>query len=338
MDRTERLLDLVALLLDSREPISWAELREQFPDDYGKGSDEAAERKFERDKAELLDLGIPIKWIQGDDEHRDGYVLERNAYYLPEAGLTPEEVAVLYAAGSSALASGVFPGRHDLAHALRKVGFSAGKDVPTPRLRMELGAVRMDTGEVASTLEQLWAAASARKFVEIVYRSPRGEVTRRTVDPYGLALRRGIWSLVGWCHLREGIRTFHVHRIRSIERNEQKPRTPDFDVPTDFRLDDYVAAFPWQYRFRPPVDVELTLTGELAPLAPRLFGSEEVISGDVPGTARVRVRATDLDGLLRYALSLGAACRVDAPAEAVARYREMAERVLERHRAPRGEA
>ena len=340
MDRTERLLDLVALLLDSREPISWAELREQFPDDYGKGSEEAAERKFERDKAELLELGIPIKWGQGDDEKRDGYLVDRNAYYLPEVGLTPDEVAVLYAAGSAALASGAFPGSYDLTHALRKIGFFAGGDVPTPRLRMELGAAGVDTREVASILEQLWAAASARKRAEIVYRSPRGagEVTRREVDPYGLALRRGIWSLVGWCHLRKGIRTFHVHRIRSLKMNELKPRTPDFEVPSDFRLDDYVAAFPWQYRFHPPVDVELTLTGELAPLAPRLFSSEQVLAPDTPGTSRVRVRATDLEGLLRYALSLGARCRVEGPEDAVKVHHQMATRVLERHQGPRSEA
>ncbi|MHB8877732.1 MAG: helix-turn-helix transcriptional regulator, partial [Myxococcaceae bacterium] len=55
MDRTERLLDIVALMLDSTEPISWAELRDSFPEDYGAGTDGAAERKFERDKAELLE-------------------------------------------------------------------------------------------------------------------------------------------------------------------------------------------------------------------------------------------------------------------------------------------
>src|SRR5688500_2664005 len=154
MDRTERLLDLVALLLDAREPISWAELREQFKDDYGRGSDEAAERKFERDKAELLELGIPIRWIQGDDEQRDGYVVERGSYYLPEVGLSPDELAVLYAAGSAAQASGAFPGSDDLAHALRKIGFFGGRDAPTPPLRMELGAVRTDTEALASKLEQ----------------------------------------------------------------------------------------------------------------------------------------------------------------------------------------
>ena len=92
MERTERLLDLVALLLDAREPITWAELRESFPEDYGAPSDEAAERKFERDKAEILELGIPVAYVQGDDERKDGYVVDREKYYLPEVGLTPEEL------------------------------------------------------------------------------------------------------------------------------------------------------------------------------------------------------------------------------------------------------
>src|SRR5215831_13036453 len=158
MERTERLLDLVALLLDAREPITWAELREAFPEDYGAPSDEAAERKFERDKAELLELGIPVTYIQGDDERRDGYVVDREEYYLPEVGLTPEELALLYAAGSAALASAAFPGRRDLAHALRKIGFYAGTELPSPRVRMELDAVARQE-EIAPHLELFPLAA-----------------------------------------------------------------------------------------------------------------------------------------------------------------------------------
>lgn len=329
MERTERLLDLVALLLDAREPISWAELREAFPDDYGSSSDEAAERKFERDKAELLELGIPVTYVQGDDERRDGYVVDREAYYLPPVGLTPEELAVLYAAGSSALASGAFPGRRDLAHALRKIGFFAGTELPSPRVRMELDSVQVD-GELAPRLEALWAAAGARKSMDIAYYSPRsGSVTRRKVDPYGLAMRRGLWSLVGYCHLRKGIRTFQVHRIRDLKVNPAKPRSADFEVPPDFKLDDYVASYPWQHRFHDPIEVTLQLRRELAPLARRAFptGSSE---RDGPH-AKVRITATYLEGLLRHALSLGSNCKVIAPEQAVRLWKEMASRVLEAH-------
>lgn len=328
MDRTERLLDLVALFLDATEPISWAELRESFPDDYGQGSEEAAERKFERDKAELLELGIPLAYVQGDEDRRDGYVVERDAYYLPEPNLTPEETAVLYAAGSAALASGAFPGQQDLAHALRKIGFFAGDALPTARVRMEMGP-SLGGPELAQRLEALRGAAFTRKSVTMDYFSPRSQVTTRKVDPYGLALRRGSWALVGYCHLRKGIRTFQVHRIRSLTVNASKPRSPDFEVPEGFRIDDHVASEPWQHRFHEKVEVTLLLKEALAPLAGRLFPGAK--SEPVSGGAQVRVEATFLDGLLRYALSLAPDCAVLAPDRAVGRFRELAEKVARAH-------
>jgi proteasome accessory factor B len=336
MDRTERLLDIVALMLDSTEPISWPELREAFPEDYGTGTDGAAERKFERDKVELLELGIPIAYVKGDEDRRDGYAVDKEAYYLPKVGLTPDELAVLYAAGSAALASGAFPGSQDLAHALRKIGFFAGAEVPTPKVRMELGALH-SAPNLAATLEQLWGAAASRKFVDLSYFSPRsGETTERRVAPYGLALRRGLWSLVGHCQLRGGVRTFHVHRIRTLVVNAVKPRSADFEVPVGFRLDDHVASYPWQHAFHAPVPVLLRLAGELAPLAQGLFPTASVER--VGDESRATVSATDLDGLLRYALSLGAGCRVLGPERAVTRWREMARQILDAHSPPKAPA
>lgn len=327
MDKTERLLDLVALLLDSRAPLPWEDIRAAFEADYA-GSAEAAQRKWERDKAELLELGIPVQYVPPADEQPGGYVVDRSAYYLPEPGFTPEEFAVLYAAGAAALASGAFPGRQDLAHALRKVAFFADGPLPAPRVRLELGD-GVQTRELPGRLELLWGAITARKAVDLEYFSPHSRVvTQRRVDPWGLALRRGVWSLVGRCHLRQAVRTFSVHRIRALTVNAQRPRSPDFEVPADFALEAHVATWPWQHRFHPPVEVALRLRGALAPLAPRLFPT--------PGEATaegvtVRVSATDLDGLLEYVLSLGADAVVLGPDDAVHRVRAMAQRVLEAH-------
>src|SRR6476659_6200431 len=91
MERTERLLDVVAFLLDAQDPVSWAQLREAVPEDYAQGSEDATERKFERDKAELLELGIPLTYVQGDEDRKDGYVIARDQYYLPDPGFTQEE-------------------------------------------------------------------------------------------------------------------------------------------------------------------------------------------------------------------------------------------------------
>lgn len=329
MERTERLLDLVALLLDAREPITWAQLREAFSADYGQGSDEACERKFERDKAELLELGIPIRYVQGDDDQPDGYLVERDAYYLPDVGLTPEELAVLYAAGSAALTSGAFPGRHDLAHALRKIGFSAGAQVVAPKVRMELGAVA--TEDLSRKLELIWDAAARRKWIEISYFSPgRKSQTERRVDPYGLTLRRGIWSLVGHCHLRQGIRTFQVHRVRALTLNASRPRSADFEVPKDFSLERYIANQPWEHRFHEPVQVELELSGQAARIASGLFPGARSEPA-AAGRTRIGLPVTYLDGLLRFALSLAPDCRVVSPPDAVDRFQVMVHQALDRH-------
>jgi proteasome accessory factor B len=329
MDRTERLLDLVALFLDRSEPVSWAELREGFPEDYARGSDEASERKFERDKAELLELGIPLAYVQGDEDRKDGYIVDREAYYLPDPKLTPEELAVLYAAGSAAAASGAFPGQDDLAHALRKIAFLSGGALTPPAVRMELGAGQGGP-ELAQKLEALRGAIFARKSVTLDYFSPRNqEVSQRKVDPYGLALRRGIWSLVGYCHLREGIRTFHVHRIRELVPNTQRPKSPDFERPEGFSLEKYVAAFPWQHRFHEPQPAVLRLTGEVAPLAERLFPGARLEARD--GAVEAHLSVTFGDGLIRYALSLSPECAVVGPEPLRERFAAMARRIAQAH-------
>ena len=86
MQKAERLLDLAALLLRASEPVSWREIQEQFPDDYG-GPGEAAIRKFERDKAELLELGIPVRWVGGDEDLSAGYLVDKEDFYLPDLKL-----------------------------------------------------------------------------------------------------------------------------------------------------------------------------------------------------------------------------------------------------------
>src|SRR5574342_1235182 len=125
MQKAERLLDLAAFLLRAAEPVSWREIQEQFPEDYGGASGEAAIRKFERDKAELLELGIPVRYLSGDEDRAAGYLVDREEFYLPDLGLPPEDLALLYLAGSAALARGQFPYARDLAHALNKLSFAA---------------------------------------------------------------------------------------------------------------------------------------------------------------------------------------------------------------------
>lgn len=325
MDRTERLLDLVALLLDASEPVPFARVRELFPD-YGEGTAEANERKFERDKAELAELGIPLRYVPADDEHPAGYLIDRDAYYLPELKLRAEEWAVLYAAGSAALASGAFPGARDLAHALRKIAFARGEE-PVPQYTDQLlfGDTSREDPKLRERLDLLWDAVKLRKRAKFSYRGFSQEETEREVDPYGIALRRGVWIVVGHDHLRKALRTFNVSRMGKLEVNAKRPKSPDFEVPADFDLAKHAQEQAWEHAVHEPVEVELALDPSLAPIASRLFPHAKVAEG---GT-RVRVRARLVEELIRQVLALGARVEIVAPESVRARARELLEQLGE---------
>src|SRR5262249_19783959 len=56
-------------------------------------------------------------------------------------------------------------------------------------------------------------AAQQRRRVWLRYRAWDGQESEREVDPYGLVYRGYRWFMVGWCHLRAGLRTFRVDRV-----------------------------------------------------------------------------------------------------------------------------
>ena len=315
VDRTERLLDLVALLLDSHEPVSFARVRELFPD-YGEGSAEANERKFERDKAELAELGIPLRYVAGDEDSQSGYLIDRDAYYLPPVNLRADEWANLYFVGGMVLSSDQFPGTRDLSHALRKIAFARGVE-PVPQFTdaLRIAPQASQAARVREWLDGLWDAVKLRKRAKLTYRNFKQEQTTREVDPYGIAFRRGQWIMVGHCHLRKGLRTFVVERIQALEVNAKRPKSPDFEVPSDFTISDYAQEQSWEHRFHEAVEVQLRLDLSLAPLAARLFPHAKVTD---EGTS-VKVRATHTDELVRQVLALGTRVEIVGPPEVRAR-------------------
>src|SRR5512136_2218358 len=266
MQKAERLLDLAAFLLRAAEPVSWREIQEQFTEDYGRSSGDAAIRKFERDKAELLELGIPVRYVAGDEDLGAGYVVDREDFYLPDLKLAPEDLALLYVAGSAALAQGAFPYARDLAHALNKLSFAAR--APGASEVAAVAALRLsaDDGEeearveTSARLEALSAAVAAKKRVHLVYAgAERRARTERDVDPYGLYQRGGAWFLAGFCRLRKDLRSFHLGRIVSLEVNPAAPRTPDFEVRRGFSLAELATRESWEFRMHAPVRCRVRL-------------------------------------------------------------------------------
>ena len=106
-------------------------------------------------------------------------------------------------------------------------------------------------------------------------------VSRRDLDPYAMVYREGAWLVVGWCHLRREVRTFRVDRIDEAMM-APRPKSPDFERPTDFDVKAYAQRSPWTFNADPPEEIQLVLAPEAAEVGNEDLGSTAVkrVDGD----------------------------------------------------------
>src|SRR3712207_319748 len=106
MRRIERLINLIAALLETSQPMTADEIRREIAG-YDSESLDAFRRAFERDKADLRAMGIPIEMRPVDSlSDVEGYVIPKSLYYLPQLDLEPDELAALRLAAESILGGG----------------------------------------------------------------------------------------------------------------------------------------------------------------------------------------------------------------------------------------
>jgi proteasome accessory factor B len=199
--KVERLVNLTVALLETRKPLTFAELRTRTGY-YRQGDAESARRMFERDKDDLRRLGVPIETQPVPFAAEDGYLVDRDAYELPDVDLTSEEVAAL------ALAVRLTGEQGSLE--LAKLAARA----PDPA---DLGTDPATRVEVAPpAVEAIADAVVARAPIRFRYRPLHGEVAIRSVDPYAVVQRRGAWYLVGRDHDRDALRAFRFDRFEGV--------------------------------------------------------------------------------------------------------------------------
>ncbi|MBI3179683.1 MAG: WYL domain-containing protein [Deltaproteobacteria bacterium] len=318
-ERTERLLNLLTLLLNTRRPISLREIREhpEFSA-YLTHDPKSGERAFERDKAALTELGVPVRWVapegEEDEDGLGGYIVDQKRYYMPDLALAPAEVALLSIAGAAAAAIEGFPGRPTVIRALAKIGFDVDDAHPGPTLAHAPIKSAKNAQLAALHLQTLHDAVAARRQIRLAYDSLRGEGTQRQVDPYGLYYRQGVWYLVGYCHLRQAERTFHLGRIREVKLTHADRRTPDFTVPEGFDISTHVERRPWEFPQHASIDVTIRLARRLLPAIPEIFGRRADVV-EMTGGAEVRVRVSHRQALIAAVLPYGAAAEVLEPAD-----------------------
>jgi proteasome accessory factor B/proteasome accessory factor C len=220
----ERLLNVI-MTIGSRRRIDRAKLFSVIPDYAEATSEQAAERMFERDKAAILELGLPLV------SERD--VLDENTVHYridtsPSTAvldLTTEEYTVLLAASrawDAATAGGA-------ARRVRAKLLSLGHDADPDLLR------RTPRGAVESlpVLSPLLGAVVAGRSVRFLYRGTHGAPAERHVEPWVVGVHDGHWYVHGYDRDRGAPRVFRASRIESCPAEgaaAKEPRPEDIDL------------------------------------------------------------------------------------------------------------
>ncbi|MFI6760456.1 helix-turn-helix transcriptional regulator [Micromonospora sp. NPDC050417] len=216
--RAARLISLV-LLLQNRETMTAAELAQEL---------EVSERTVYRDVLALGAAGVPV---YADRGRAGGYRL-LGGYRTRLTGLSRAEADALFLSGlpgpvdEMGLAEPVAAARLKVLAALppplrdaaRRSGQRFHLDVPG-----WFGAA-----DPPPLLSELATAVWQNQVVELRYHRRDREVTR-TVQPYGLVLKGGVWYLVA--RVGDDHRTYRVDRVVGVEVTATGfDRDEDFDL------------------------------------------------------------------------------------------------------------
>ena len=275
--RLERLLRLIAALIDTPRFLSIEELHQRVgisrgDDSAGYPENElAAKRAFHRDMNELAEAGIPVisGTVPGQERETWGYRIRKQDYSLPEMDLDADELAALHRAATAVRFDGVSG-----SEALWKLGGRVGEGTEA-----ELAAV-----PVHPALADLFQAVTEQRAADFVY----GEQPR-SVEPWTLAFDQGHWYVVGHDRGRDDKRTFRVDRIEG-----------DVTLGTagGFRQPEGTAGWvpfqPWKFGTSPTITARLKVDSDQAVWAARRLG-QEPSEKDSDGSAvfEVEVRSTD---------------------------------------------
>jgi predicted DNA-binding transcriptional regulator YafY len=279
---TTRVLAVLALL-QAHGRMSGAELAQRL---------EVNVRTLRRYIIMLQDLGIPIEAERG----RNGAYVLSPGFKLPPMMFTNEEALALTVGLISARHLNLADTDRAIESALAKLQRVMPLDLKS-RVRALTDTITLDPNPSPFTppsevvLSTMSSAAQLRRRVHLRYHPNRGENTEREFDPYGLTYYQHRWYVVGYCHLREDLRSFRLDRVTQVSLLE-----PHFDRPEGFDplayLMQAIAIMPRKYAF------ELLLKTDIDTAHKEVFDVLGILETAADGII-LRGSVEDLDWLAR---------------------------------------
>jgi predicted DNA-binding transcriptional regulator YafY len=282
-------------------------------------------RSLHRYIAMLDEMGIPVYSQRGP---YGGFSLVRG-YKMPPLVFTPEEAVTVYLGASLVEALWGKLYRQAAGSVLAKLD-NLLPDQQRQEAAWARGAIfatgmhRAEIDAIAPCLEKLRDALHEQKQVSLLYQGRnRSEPTRRLLDPYALVYRWGWWYLVGYCHLREAVRSFRLDRMLELDLLEAA-----CVIPVDFDLKAYLAQ---EQAAQPQVSASLRFLPEGARLVHDNRSLWESLEEHEDGSITVQMSAPDLDWAASMALSYGPLVQVIKPEELRQKVREWAQATLKKY-------
>lgn len=290
----ERLINLLACLLDARRPVTATEIRNKVAG-YGNSSDQAFRRKFERDKDSLRRLGISLELRATDVwEVEWGYVVPDENYRTIDPGFTEEE--------RTALALAV--------HMVRTGGWPAGPDA-----LLKLGGARMvepgrpigaDLGLESDRLGLVFQAVLERRRLHFLYRG-----RSRKIEPYGVYHRSGRWYFAGGDGDDPGIT--RTYRLDRASRLRVKGPADAFERPSGFSAQDILSSLPWE-RAAEQRFARVRLDPEVAWWAESRFPGAKPVETGTDGSLVLEIPYSEPESFIDVVLEMdGAAVILEPP-------------------------
>ncbi len=291
----ERLINLLAFLLDRDQPVTAREVRETVAG-YGQSSDQAFHRMFERDKDSLRQLGIVLE-LQATDvwEVEWGYVIPEETYRTIDPRFTEEERTAL-ALAVHMVRTGGWPAGSD---ALLKLGGARLVESGTPvGANLDLGSARLGL---------VFQAVLERRRLRFVYRG-----RPRTLDPYGMYHRRGHWYFAGAEPAHpNGTRTYRLDRTEDLEIVGPAGA---FERPRAFSAREILSSLPWE-KGAEDSTARVRWDADVAWWAERRFPGAEVVERDEDGSTVMNIPYSAEGAFIDMILDLDDAAVILAPSD-----------------------
>ena len=221
-DKSERLLNLLIMLLVQRHYVSKDRIRAILYPDSGQ---DAFEKMFERDKEDLRSIGVPIEVGSIDPLFDDepGYRIRPDEFQLPDINLAADEAAVI------ALATKVWEHARLAEATTEAVRKLTAFGLPVDLSALDVVQPRLTTDE--PSFDVFWEASQERTPLEFDYRrSGQVEPTTRHLQPWGVVRYSGRWYAVGFDTDRGEERIFRLSRVQGEARRAGPPGS--FEIPT----------------------------------------------------------------------------------------------------------